>query len=75
MEIIAFTFIAGVLLGLAIMLVVARKQRIGDLKVLWDRVEHQPYIFLQLNDPDITEVTSKKYVVLRVDKEIEFSQK
>ena len=71
--------IAGFLIGHAvtilIMLGVAKKRHVGKLKLAWDQEEHQPYMFMELAKPDITEVTRRNYVVLSVDNEIKFSQK
>ena len=71
--------LAGFLIGHAttilIMLGVVKKRHVGRLKLVWDQEEHQPYMFMELAKPDITEITNRKYVVLSVEDEIQFSQK
>ena len=69
-------FLLGVAVGvIVIMLSKKSDETIGKLKIVWDRVEHQPYMFMELNNPDITDITSRKYVTLEVDEDIEFAQK
>ena len=67
--------IAGYLISTAIHKRIVTHQLVGKLKVVWDKVEHQPYMFMELANPDITDITSRKYITLKVDDEIKFSQK
>lgn len=73
------TFIIGCFAGYLVSTMINRRiikrWLIGRLKIVWDRDEHQPYMFMELANPDITDVTNRDYVILKVDDEIKFSQK
>lgn len=48
---------------------------VGRLNVVWDHHENQPYMFMELANPDISDITNRKYITLQVKNEIEDSQK
>ena len=48
---------------------------VGRLNVVWDHHENQPYMFMELANPDISDITNRKYVTLQVKNEIDDSQK
>lgn len=72
-------FIAGGLVGYLASTMIHKRiignWLVGKLKVVWDRDEHQPYMFMELANPDVTDITSRDYILLKVDDEIKFSQK
>lgn len=71
--------LAGFLIGHAVtillMLKTVKNDRIGKLRIVWDYEEHQPYMFMELSNPDIASIARRKQVILDVDDEFEHSQK
>ena len=71
-------FLTGCLVGYIVSNAIYRRLverlSVGKLKIVWDREEHQPYMFMELSNPDITDITSRKIILLTVDDNIKFSQ-
>lgn len=59
-------FMAGVFVGISIMLIVFRTYLLGALHVDKSDPEDNPYMFLELSK-GVDAITSKKYVILKVN--------
>ncbi len=67
-------FFVGVSLGISIAYIIFRSHFIGDLRIDNSDPEDGPYIFLELSKR-IVDISSKKYVVLKVKLENFIPQK
>jgi len=67
-------FFIGVFLGVSIASIIFRSHFIGDLRIDNSDPEDEPYIFLELSKR-IGNISSKKYVVLKVKLENFIPQK
>ena len=67
-------FFVGVSLGVSITSIILRSHFIGDLRIDNSDPEDGPYIFLELSK-QIGDISSKKYVVLKVKLENFIPQK
>ena len=59
-------FLAGVLIGTIIYAIAVKTASIGTLRIDQSDPEDSPYLFLELNK-NITVISSKKYVIMKVD--------
>ena len=59
-------FLAGVLIGIIIYVIALKTASIGTLRIDQSDPEDSPYLFLELNK-NITVISSKKYVTMKVD--------
>lgn len=59
-------FLVGVLIGTIIYAIAVKTASIGTLRIDQSDPEDSPYLFLELNK-NITAISSKKYVTMKVD--------
>ena len=59
-------FLVGVLIGTIIYAIAVKTASIGTLRIDQSDPEDSPYLFLELNK-NITVISSKKYVTMKVD--------
>lgn len=62
----AFTFLLGIFIGIAIVSVISRLSSIGNLVIDVSDSDDGPYLFLAM-DRQVEEIVRKKYVTLKVD--------
>lgn len=58
-------FVAGIFAGISIAILVFRAYFVGCLRIDTSDQEEGPYLFLELNK-DVGDISSKKYVILKV---------
>ena len=59
-------FLAGVLIGTIIYAIAVKTASVGTLRIDQSDPEDSPYLFLELKQ-NITTISSKKYVTMKVD--------
>lgn len=59
-------FLVGVLIGTIIYAIAVKTASVGTLRIDQSDPEDSPYLFLELNK-NITVISSKKYVTMKVD--------
>lgn len=67
-------FMIGCLVGGMATAIGCYRLLIGTLRIARD-ADGEQYLFLELSDSKINKINNKKYVVLKVDPEVKFSQK
>ena len=66
-------FAAGIVVGIMIGLISVLRLKVGVIKVVIDDPTEAPYLFLELTK-DATEIPRRKYVLMKVDQKIHYSQ-
>ena len=66
-------FAAGVIVGVMIGLLLVLRLKVGVIRVVVDDPTEDPYLFLELSR-DAVNITRKKYVLMKVDQKIRYSQ-
>jgi hypothetical protein len=66
-------FLAGVLLGTIIYAIAVKTASVGTLRIDHSDPEDSPYLFLELKK-DIAFISSKQYVIVKVNLKDHFSQ-
>lgn len=66
-------FAAGVIVGVMIGLLLVLRLKVGVIRVVVDDPTEDPYLFLELSR-DTSNITRKKYVLMKVDQKIRYSQ-
>lgn len=63
--------------GCVVTMLIFRAFIVGKLRVVSsdDPLDREQYMFLELDKPDISKVTNKTYVILKVDTSRDLSQK
>ena len=66
-------FAAGVVVGVMIGLLGMLRLKVGIIRVVVDDPSENPYLFLELAK-DATDIPRRKYVLMKVDQKIRYSQ-
>ena len=66
-------FAAGVVVGIMVCLLLSLRIKVGTIRLVVDDPNDNPYLFLELSK-DVNGITRKKYVLMKVDQKIRYSQ-
>lgn len=66
-------FAAGVVVGIMIAMLLALRIKVGVIQVVVDDPSENPYLFLELSK-DAATIPSRKYVLMKVDQRVRYSQ-
>lgn len=67
-------FAAGVVVGVMVGLLCVLRLKVGVIRVVVDDPSESPYLFLELA-MDACDIPRRKYVLMKVDQKIRYSQK
>lgn len=62
-------FVCGMVVGMVIMAISMASLIVGKLCVVHDPDEPNPYLYLDVDAPDIGAVINRKYVIFRVSRD------
>lgn len=66
-------FAAGVVIGIMIAALLALRIKVGVIRVVVDDPNENPYLFLELAK-DAADIPRRKYVLMKVDQKVKYSQ-